>query len=183
MDAIALLKAQHRGMKDLFMRMGDSAGHEKQRLFREVFDALVAHDAVERELFYPACARIVGDDAVLESAAEHGIVEFTLYRSDLERRDSSFDVHLSVLEDAVEHHVLAEEAELFPRVEQALDAEARAALGARMERRFEAILGTDCQALLRDRLKDALGESFSARTKRSGDKKIVTRRTGARAAR
>ena len=182
MDAIALLKTQHRTVEDLFSRMADSVGHEKQRLFREVFDTLVAHDAVERELFYPACERL-GDAAVTEFVAEHGVVEFTLYRCDLERRDTSFDVHLGVLEEAIEHHVLAEETELFPRVEQALDTASRAALGERMERRFEAVLASDCQAGLRDRLKEVLGESFSARTKRSGDKKLVTRRAGARFAR
>ena len=118
-----------------------------------------------------------------EAVAEHGIVEFSLYRCDLERRDASFDVHLGILQDALEHHVLAEESELFPRVERALDAGGRASLGERLERRFESVLATDCQAALRDRLKDVLGESFSARTKRSGDKKVVSHRTGARFAR
>lgn len=183
MDAIMFLKGQHRGVEDLFSRIAEAAGHEKQRLFREAFDALVAHDTVERELFYPVCERILGEEVASELVAEHGVVEFTLYRCDLARRDPSFDVHLSVLEEAVEHHVLGEETEVFPRVEQVLELDERAALGARMERRFEAILEGDCQALLRERLKDALGESFSARTKRSGDKKLVTRRTGTRIAR
>jgi hemerythrin superfamily protein len=182
MDAIALLKNQHRMVEELFSRMTDAGSREKQRLFREVFDTLVAHDTVERELFYPACERF-GDTAVSEFVAEHGIVEFTLYRCDLERRDTSFDVHLGVLEEAIEHHVLSEETELFPRVERALDLAARVSLGERMERRFEAVLASDCQAALRDRLKEVLGESFSARTKRSGDKKVVTPRAGARFAR
>jgi hemerythrin superfamily protein len=183
MDAIAFLKGQHRTIEDLFARILDAAGHEKQRLFRELFDTLVAHDTVERELFYPACERMLGDDAVSESMVEHGVVEFALYRSDLERRDASFDVHLAVLEETLEHHVLAEETELLPRVERALDADARALLGGRLERRFEAVLATDCQAALRERLKEVLGESFAARTKRSGDKKLVARRAGIRVVR
>jgi hemerythrin superfamily protein len=183
MDAIAFLKGQHRTIEDLFARIQDSAGDDKQRLFGELFETLVAHDAVERELFYPACERMLGDDAVSESLVEHGVVEFALYRSDLERREASFDVHLAVLEETLEHHVLAEETELFPRVESALDLEARALLGGRLERRFEAVLATDCQAALRERLKEVLGESFSARTKRPGDPKAAVRRGGARFAR
>lgn len=183
MDVIQLLKSQHRSIEELFSRILDSVGLEKQRLFRELLDAVVAHDTVERELFYPACERALGEDTLSEAVAEHGIVEFSLYRCDLERRDASFDVHLGILQDAIEHHVLAEESDLFPRVERALDAASRASLGERLERRFDAVLAADCQAALRDRLKDVLGESFSARTKRSGDKKVVTRRTGARFAR
>jgi hemerythrin superfamily protein len=182
MDAIALLKGQHRTVEALLSKLPDSSGPEKQRLFRELFDTLVAHDTVERELFYPACERL-GDATITEFVAEHGVVEFTLYRCDLERGDPSFDAHLHVLAETIQHHVLAEETELLPRVEQALDAAARAALGERMERRFGAILASDCQAALRDRLKEVLGESFSARTKRSGDKKGVARRAGARFAR
>jgi hemerythrin superfamily protein len=182
MDAIALLTGQHRTVEDLLSKVAVSSGPEKQRLFRELFDILVAHDTVERELFYPGCERL-GDATVTEFVAEHGVVEFTLYRCDLERGDTSFDGHLRVLSQAIRHHVRAEETELFPRVEQALDATARMALGERMERRFEAVLASDCQAALRDRLKEVLGESFSARTKRSGDKKGVARRAGARFAR
>jgi hemerythrin superfamily protein len=182
MDAIMLLKSQHRTVEDLFSRIADSARHEKQRLFRELLANVVAHDAVERELFSPVCERIL-EGSASAAIAEHGIVEFTLYRCDLERRDASFDVHLGVLQESIEHHVLGEETELFPRVEHALDASERLALGERMERRFEVVLASDCQAALRERLKDVLGESLSARTKRSGDKKVVTRRAGARFAR
>jgi hemerythrin superfamily protein len=182
MDAIALLKGQHRTVEELFSNVAASSGAEQQRLFRELFDTLVAHDAIERELFYPACERL-GDATITEFVAEHGVIEFSLYRSDLERGDTSFDGHLRVLEEAIERHVLSEETELFPRVEQALDAAARAALGERMERRFEAVLAGDCHAVLRDRLKEVLGESFSARTKRSGDRKGVRPRPGARFAR
>lgn len=182
MDAILLLKSQHRTIEDLFSRIADSGGHEKQRLFRELLAHVVAHDTVERELFYPVCERIV-EGSASAAVAEHGIVEFTLYRSDFERRDPSFDVHLGILQESIEHHVLGEETELFPRVEHALDASERLSLGERMERRFEAVLASDCQAALRERLKDVLGESFAARTKRSGDKRLVSRRAGARFAR
>jgi hypothetical protein len=106
------------------------------------------------------------------------VVDFTLYRCDLERREPHFDVHLGVLEEALEHHVMLEETELFPRVEGALDARARLSLGERLERRYEAVLATDCQSALRERLKEALGECFAGRTKRSGDKKLVSLRIG-----
>jgi hemerythrin superfamily protein len=183
MDAIALLRGHHRGVEELFSRIGNTGGHERQRVFRELFDALVAHAAVEREIFYPACERVIGDHAASEAVAEHDLVEFALYRCELELRDTSFDVHLGVLQEMIGHHVSSEESNLFPRVEQALDAAVRSALGGRMQQHFEALLKTDCQAALRDRLKHVLGDTSTARTKRSGDRKLVSRRAGARAVR
>jgi hypothetical protein len=85
---------------------------------------VVAHDTVERELFYPACERIVGEDPLARAGAEHGLMAFSLYRCELERRNPGFDVHLRILKEAIEQHVLSEESELFVRVEQALDAAA-----------------------------------------------------------
>jgi hypothetical protein len=183
MDVILLLKSQHRRIEELLSKIANTEGPEKHQVFREMLNWVVAHDTVERELFYPACERTVGEDQLARAGAEHGLMAFSLYRCELERRNPGFDVHLRILKEAIEHHVLAEESELFVRVEQALDAAARSSLGERVARRFDVVLATDGEAALRDCLKEVLGDSFSPRTKRAGDKKLATRRTGARFAR
>ncbi len=56
MKATELLEQQHEEVKDLFERLekGDGGADQKE-IFEELAANLVAHDAIERHIFYPAC--------------------------------------------------------------------------------------------------------------------------------
>jgi len=126
MDAITLLKNDHKTVEQLFKRYeqaGDQAFVEKRRLVDRMIEELSAHAAVEEQLFYPAARVTVPDteDIALESIEEHHIVKWEL--SELEGMDPSderFDAKVTVLMENVRHHVEEEENDFFPKVREEL---------------------------------------------------------------
>jgi hemerythrin superfamily protein len=138
-NAIELLKSQHEEVKALFKRIEKaSARPQKTKLFDELATKLVGHDAIEREIFYPACEKAMGmTDLLGEALVEHGVVEFSLYQADQARQAKDFPFKCQVLSEIVLHHVKEEEGDFFPKVEKALGEEKLEELGARMKARFE----------------------------------------------
>src|SRR5690606_22240641 len=92
MKATDLLKHQHREIRDLFERLERAKDDEsKSELFEELATNLVAHDAIERRVFYPACEERMGmSDLRGEALVEHGLVEFSLYLADQARGEEDF---------------------------------------------------------------------------------------------
>ena len=84
MKAHELLLKQHRLVEALFKQFESARGAQKRRVFEQIATNLVAHDAIEREIFYPACERAIADEDVLaEALVEHGVVEFCVFRADM----------------------------------------------------------------------------------------------------
>lgn len=168
-SAVRLLKNQHREVKTLFERIETARTHDAKRsLFEELASNLVAHDAIERELFYPACEAKLGLTKTLgEAIVEHGLVEFALHQADLGRGRQEFSFKLDVLREVVLHHVKEEESEFFPEVERAFGDDELVELGARMRTRFEQALASDFRIPLQQNLtqviRGALKPSRSAK--------------------
>jgi hemerythrin superfamily protein len=145
MDAIALLKDQHREVELLFKQLESSKDNEqKQALFEELADNLAAHSAIEEEIFYPAAYAKRTKELLQEAVEEHLAVKRLL--SDLlgmTPDDESFDAKVTVLKEQVEHHVKEEEGELFKKVKKELSSDELEALGAQMEEQFEAEMADD----------------------------------------
>jgi hemerythrin superfamily protein len=158
MKATELLEGQHREVEDLFQSLA-AAGDEtrKNQLFGELAHRLVAHDAIERQLFYPACERALGvTDLLGESLVEHGVVEFLLYQAARSFGEADFQFKLNVLEEAVTYHAGDEEEELFPAVETALGHARLQELGEKMKQRFDAVRASDYRVSLMDTLQRVL---------------------------
>jgi hemerythrin superfamily protein len=138
MDAISMLKDDHRTVEALFKRFekaGDRAFALKRKLVDKMVEELSRHAAVEEQLFYPETrATVPGiDDIVLESIEEHHIVKWVL--SELEHmdpRDEAFEAKVTVLIENVRHHVKEEEGDYFPKVRGALGRKALGDLGEAM---------------------------------------------------
>lgn len=157
MNAIDLLEKQHRLVEKLFKRFESAGDAEKPEIFEEIASNLVAHDAIEREIFYPACERALDDkDTIRESLVEHGLVEFCVFRADQHRKRDELEQYVKVLKEVVQHHVEEEEDELLPKVKRAIDRDALDSLGEEMEARFEAALASDFRRPLRDNLNQVL---------------------------
>jgi hemerythrin superfamily protein len=183
MKATDLLKQQHREVEELFERIENAEAREKKALFEELATNLVAHDAIEREIFYPACERQMGDEEILrEALVEHGLVEFTLFQADRETRDEdALDARIKVLKDIVEHHVEEEEKELFPKVEKALSGQLEQ-LGAAMEARFEEAKEEDFRTPLQKNVRQVIGGAVKTTPARGASARRTTRAaTGTRA--
>jgi hemerythrin-like domain-containing protein len=139
MDAITLLKDDHKTVEQLFKRFekaGDRAVVEKRQLVDRIIEELSQHAAIEEQIFYPVARATVPDteDMALESLEEHHIVKWLL--SELEHLDPSderFDAKVTVLIENVRHHVEEEEQEWFPQVRTALGRKQLGEIGERLE--------------------------------------------------
>src|SRR5947209_4224193 len=110
MDAIDLLKQDHRKVEKLFSEI-EKSKDGRDRLFTELATELTVHAEIEEQLFYPAVQNAKQThDLVLESFEEHKQVKMVL--ADLEKTDKSTDTwraRLKVLMEDVQHHVKEEE--------------------------------------------------------------------------
>lgn len=183
MKATDLLKDQHKEVATLFKHIESAkGGAEKNKLFEELAKNIAGHDAIEREIFYPACQKEMGTTDLLgEALVEHGVVEFSLYLADQARGEDDFDFKITVLREIIEHHVEEEENELFPKVEKALGAEMLEQLGAEMEERFEESKEDDFRPPLHDNLSQVLAGAMETEPEDSS-KKPVAKKTAKKVA-
>jgi len=139
MDAITLLKADHKTVEQLFKQFekaGDRAFVRKRQIADRIVEALAAHAVIEEQLFYPVTRATVPavEDIALESLEEHHIVKWVLSEiADLDPEDERFDAKVTVLIENVRHHVDEEESDYFPKVRDALSRKQLAELGDAME--------------------------------------------------
>jgi hemerythrin-like domain-containing protein len=170
MKATELLKQQHRDVSRLF-RAIESASDDsnKEALFLELASNLVAHDGIEREIFYPACEEVMGvDDQLGEALVEHGVVEFCLYQAHQALGKADFDFKCKVLQEVVDHHVEEEEEELLPGAEKLLGADQMEALGEDMEEAFEEARAADFREPLYDNLRQVFAGALQTQPREGG---------------
>jgi hypothetical protein len=167
-SATNLLIRQHREVKALFKAIEKAPNRAaKTSLFEELGAALVAHDAIEREIFYPACQKAMGMNKLLgEALVEHGVIEFCVYEADRARKDEDFDFKCQVLSEMVLHHVKEEEREFFPQVEKRFSLEQLEQLGKRMQARFIAAQKEDFRAAMVANLKQVLAGTLQPKPKK-----------------
>src|SRR6476661_1753075 len=99
-DAVALLKQDHRTVKELFEKFEKASGDgRKQQIAEQICLELSVHAQIEEEIFYPACEGKVEEDLLKESYVEH----------DGAKADEYYDAKVKVLSEEIEHHVEEEE--------------------------------------------------------------------------
>ncbi len=143
-DAIAFLKSQHRAVEALFVDLESETGtEEKMAVFKKIADQLTMHATLEEMYFYPAVRDQRTEDILLESVEDHLSVKRSLAELlRLRTVEEIFDAKLEVLQEQVEHHVAAEEDELFPKVERILDRSDLLSIGAAMQKKYMELVGT-----------------------------------------
>ena len=112
LDAIALLKADHRQVEQWFAQFEktNSAG-KKQQLASNICAALTVHAEIEEEIFYPAFLEATEDkDMHHEAIVEHaGAKELIAQIQGMSASDDYFDAKVTVLSEMIKHHVKEEE--------------------------------------------------------------------------
>ena len=173
MKATELLTKQHREVTRLFKAIEDSKDdNEKKQLFLELASNLVAHDGIERDIFYPAVEEAMGmTDLLGEALVEHGVIEFGVYQATQAIGEDDFDFKCKVLSELVEHHVEEEEEDFFPKVEKALGKQKLQELGARMKERFEQAKAKDYHPGLESNLKQVLAGTLKPSKRASASRK------------
>lgn len=111
LDAIALLKADHRKVEDLFAKFAKARdARVKEKLAKEICTELTVHATIEEEIFYPACASAVEDDLRFESYVEHDGAKVLIAELEASSPANDFyDAKMTVLCEQIKHHVKEEE--------------------------------------------------------------------------
>src|SRR6185369_1318857 len=101
-DAIALLKADHRKVEDLFEKY-ESARSKKAGITKQICMELTIHTMIEEEIFYPACRKAgVESDAIDEANVEHDGAKILI--AELEAgtpKDDYYDAKVKVLSEEI----------------------------------------------------------------------------------
>jgi hypothetical protein len=110
-DAIALLKADHRKVEQLFASFESARDSERKRkLAGEICTELKIHTMIEEEIFYPTFRGKIDDDLLDEGYVEHDGAKVLI--NDIEAGgpdDDFYDAKVKVLSEEIEHHVGEEE--------------------------------------------------------------------------
>ena len=110
-DAIALPKADHRKVEQLFEQFEKtSSSGKKQSLAHEICTELKIHTLIEEEIFYPAFRGKIENDTLDEAYFEHDGAKVLV--NDIEAgspEDDFYDAKVKVLSEEIKHHVHEEE--------------------------------------------------------------------------
>lgn len=111
MDAVALLKADHRKVEDLFERFEKAKDFQRKKaLATEICTELTVHAMIEEEIFYPACRDAVEEELRTESYVEHDGAKVLIAELEASDPDNEFyDAKMKVLSEQIKHHVKEEE--------------------------------------------------------------------------
>jgi hemerythrin superfamily protein len=119
LDAITLIKNDHRTVDQLFKKFQKSKGAEQKKLAKQIITELSIHAAMEEELIYPLMKdeELVDEDTILEAHEEHHIVKLSLMElQQMGPKDEGFEAKVNVLGELVRHHVKEEEGEMLPKL-------------------------------------------------------------------
>ncbi len=113
-DAVALLKADHRKVEELFKAFEKAEGaSSKQELAEQICMELKIHTIIEEEVFYPACEGKVEEDMLKEAYVEHDAAKVLIAQIEEASPDAEFyNAKVKVLSEEIEHHVEEEEKRL-----------------------------------------------------------------------
>ena len=147
-DALALLKADHQLVQQLFDKFEKTRAEErKSALAEQICNELAVHAQIEEEIFYPAAREAIRDtDLISEATVEHQSAKDLIEQIQSGGSgDDLFEAKVTVLGEYVRHHVREEEREMFPQIRKTrLDLKA---LGQQlMQRKEELLSGAGGQA-------------------------------------
>ena len=110
-DAIALLKADHRAVEDLFEEFEGARSSDRQKtLATQICTELVIHTIIEEELFYPALRGKIEDDTLDEAYVEHDGAKLLIGQIVAgEPQEDFYEAKVTVLSEEIKHHVHEEE--------------------------------------------------------------------------
>ena len=156
MSAIDMLESQHREVEKLFAAFEKANAAKKREIFLQIADKLAVHATIEEKHFYPAAKSEETKELLAESVEEHLSVKRLLADLLDEDDQETLEAKVKVLKEQIEHHVEEEENELFPQVEDLLDATALDALEQEMTATQEELLS---EGNPREHIPDETGEA------------------------
>jgi hemerythrin superfamily protein len=139
-DAIAVLKADHRRVTELFDKfegLGDRAYSTREKTVAKIIEELSVHAGIEENVLYPAVRErflVAQESMVLEALEEHHVVKVLLRELEsMDPKSERYVAKVTVLREIVDHHVGEEESELFKKVRKEFSPAELRDLGAELE--------------------------------------------------
>jgi hemerythrin-like domain-containing protein len=121
-DAVDLLTDDHLEVSALFKKYDklaskDAPAADRRSLAQTICAMLKVHTQIEEEIFYPA-ARSAGIDAgqLDEAKVEHASAKDLIAQLEAANPDDDlYDAKMTVLREYIQHHVVEEHTEMFPK--------------------------------------------------------------------
>ena len=142
MNAVELLKEDHKKVEKLFQTVKADEDADHRDTFEQIKAELEVHTHIEETIFYP---KIKEDgDEELKKLVEEGFQEhhqakmFLRELSSLADDSEKFQPKLKVLMEDIAHHVQEEEGQMFPKIKEQFDEYTRQMLGQEMEKEKKA---------------------------------------------
>src|SRR3954467_6743330 len=134
MDALDLIKQDHKRLKKLLEETLEAEGAEREHRMNHLRTELVAHERMEEEVLYPRLRdEKKARESVLEGYEEHHVADVILDELlDVPPETDMWKAKVKVLTENVEHHMEEEENELFKKARAVLDRNELERLGERM---------------------------------------------------
>ncbi|HXB97212.1 MAG TPA: hemerythrin domain-containing protein [bacterium] len=135
MDAIEILKAEHKGAKGLMEEIVKATGAKRKQLFEKLMGELETHDRIEEQVFYPAVAanpkatNLPGADKKAHEAVESILA--SLHTLPVE--DKAWITQFTSMQKQLLAHVSDEESKYFVLIRSLLTAAELTALGEKMK--------------------------------------------------
>lgn len=135
MDALELIKEDHKRLKKLLKQTLDAEGPQREPAMDHLRTELVAHERMEEEVLYPRLRdEKKAREEVLEGYEEHHVADVILDELlDVPPETELWKAKVKVLKENVEHHMDEEEDELFKKARAVLDRDELERMGERME--------------------------------------------------
>ena len=121
-EAIALLRADHKMVDDLFKEYEKTRSNiRKRQLVATICRELSVHAQIEEEIFYPAVKDAIKDKELIpEATVEHATLKDLIAQVEgIEPDGEMFDAKIKVMSEYVKHHVKEEQNEMFPKAKEA----------------------------------------------------------------
>jgi hemerythrin-like domain-containing protein len=187
-DAIALLKADHRSVAELFEQFAAADAAQMPAIATRICDLLTVHAQIEEEILYPAARRALEEEneeeaeLVNEATVEHATVKDLIAKIEaMTPEHETYRATVTVLGEYIKHHVQEEENEMLPALKQTeLDLKE---LGTQLFERKLALM--EELGISEEPLEIPHGRSRSGRspTSRSGGRRNSTAKSSSRSAR
>lgn len=124
MDALQMLRQDHRKVQELFKRFEETEDPaSKKQIAQTALHELRVHAALEEELFYPAAREEISEEEkIAEAEEEHHAAKLLISElEDMEPEDEHYDAKFKVLAESVKHHIEEEESSVIPEIEGGID--------------------------------------------------------------
>ncbi|MES2512060.1 MAG: hemerythrin domain-containing protein [Pseudomonadota bacterium] len=120
-DAVAILRADHKLVSELFEQFEKSRSADKKyKLANQICKELTVHAEVEEEIFYPAVKAALKDhELVPEATVEHATLKDLIAQVEGKPAEGEmYDAKVKVMSEYVKHHVKEEQTEMFPKAKK-----------------------------------------------------------------